>query len=243
MQLDRPRLELAEALGQLDDAYGMADHAPESPRRRTLVLLIEVATASVEGANAYWTRGDVVFARGMLGCAVQCCVLLDLLAEVVVRDQASGASPTPAELDLHDRVREIVAAARPALVMAEDTTADERFAEHHEFVGFRQPLSDTRLDLMLAADAMRERLRVRSEDRLPADPEARETAMLAVTLIRHCLDRTVAAIEALSEGDPEAASRDLAAANWALTVCEERLLEDVMVLWPPITESLDNLQQ
>jgi hypothetical protein len=84
---------------------------------------------------------------------------------------------------------------------------------------------------------------VRSEDRLPADPEARETAMLAVTLVRHCLDRTVAAIEALSEGEPEAARRDLLAANWALTVCEDRLLEDVMVLWPPITESLDNLQQ
>jgi hypothetical protein len=242
MQLDRPRLELAEALGQLDDAYATADHAPESPRRRTLVLLAGMAIVNVEGAGEHWNRGDVLPARSMLGCAVQCCVLLDLLAEVVVRD-SSATSPTPAELDLHDRVRAILAPARPALVMAGDTVADERFADDQQPGALRQPLTDTRLDLMLAADAMRERLRARSEDRLPADAEARETAMLTVTLIRHCLDRTVAAIEALSEGDPEAASRDLQAASWALTVCEERLLDEVAALWPPILEGLDNLQQ
>ena len=39
--------------------------------------------------------------------------------------------------------------------------------------------------------------------------------MLGVTLARHCLDRGVAALEALSDGDAEAAARDLRAAGSA----------------------------
>jgi hypothetical protein len=191
---------------------------------------------------------------------VQSCELIDLLAEVVVRD-ARGASPTPAELDLHDRVRPLVAGARPDLVMAEDTAADPMtWAKVSSATGsfgdavllelvaleggeHQQPISDTMLDLMLAADRIRDRLRLRSETRLPADPAAREDAMLAATLARHCLDRTVAAVEALTEGESEGAYRDLHAAGSALEVCAERLPEDVNAIRPLITESLDNLRQ
>jgi hypothetical protein len=66
--------------------------------------------------------------------------------------------------------------------------------------------------------------------------------MLGVTLARHCLDRGVAALEALSDGDADAAVRDLRAAESALVVCEERLPEDVMTLRPLALDILRNLE-
>jgi hypothetical protein len=261
--LDRPRLHLAEALGSLGDAYQVVDEAPESPRRRTLVDLIGGAIMRVEHAGDAWVASKLnpAFIRSILGGAVQSCVLVDLLSEVVVRDAGSTSSPTAAELDLHDRVRGILASARPALVIAEDTAADARIwvpvvppvagafddailelvADERDEP--HQPTTDTMLDLMLAADRIRERLQQRSDAPLAADPAAREDAMLAVTLARHCLDRTVAGIEALTEGEPDVAFRDLHAANSALEVCEDRLPEDVNAMWPLIAESLDNLNQ
>lgn len=241
VHLDRPRLHLSEVLGQLDDAYVTADEAPESPRRRTLVELVGGATGRVEAANEAWTHHvDALIVQEMLGAALQSCVLVDLLSEVVIRDGDAAVSPTPAELDLHDRVRAILAAARPSLVLAVDAVADAAVFESH---ASRQSTVDTMLDLMLAADQMREWFRARSEARLPTDRAARETALLSVTLARHCLDRTVAAVEALNDGEPEAAFRDLSAAGSAIGVCEDRLPEDAIFLWPLITESLDNLRQ
>ena len=77
----------------------------------------------------------------MLGGALQSCVLIDLLSEVVVRDAAPRSSPRRAELELHDRVRAILAAARPALVLAEDAVADERLCAESPTSrdGLRQP--------------------------------------------------------------------------------------------------------
>ena len=137
------------------------------------------------------------------------------------------------------------AAVRPALVMAEDTAADACgmgvAAASRQSSDDRQSRSDTLLDLMLAVGQIREWFEQRSGARLPADPAARETAMLGVTLARHCLDRSVAALEALSDGDAEAAARDLRAAESALVVCEERLPDDVATLRPPVADVLHSL--
>ena len=259
----RLTLGVPEILGQLDDAYALADHAPESPRRRTLVELLGNAIGLIESAAEDWDRvapGSTV--RAKLSAALESLVLVDLLAEVVVRDGDGGVSPTADELLLHDRVRETTAAVRPALVMAEDAAADAAMWEHMEspvtrlgdgqfimhLVGGessddRQSRSDTLLDLMLAVGRIREWFEQRSGARLPAHPAARETAMLGVTLARHCLDRSVAALEALSDGDAEAATRDLHAAQSALVVCEERLPDDVATLRPPVADVLHSLDR
>jgi hypothetical protein len=177
---------------------------------------------------------------------------------VVVRDGSGARSPSPAELDLHDRVRRLTAAVRPELVIAEDVTAESARFDHTPLIetldddqtvvarladGEEQSLTDTLLDLMLAVGRMREWFEHRSSARLPADPAARETAMLGVTLARHCLDRGVAALEALSDGDADAAARDLRAAQSALVVCEERLREDVMTLRPLVLDVLRSLER
>ena len=242
----RLTLGVPEILGQLDDAYALADHAPESPRRRTLVGLLGNAIRLIESAAADWDRvapGSIV--RAKLSAALESLVLVDLLAEVVVRDGDGGVSPTADELLLHDRVREATAAVRPALVMAEDAAADAAMWDSvgDESSDDRQSRSDTLLDLMLAVGQIREWFEQRSGARLPAHPAARETAMLGVTLARHCLDRTVAALETLSDGDAEAAARDLRAAESALVVCEERLPDDVATLRPPVADVLHSLDR
>ena len=107
----------------------------------------------------------------------------------------------------------------------------------------RQSRTDTLLDLMLAVGRIREWFEQRSGARLPADPAARETAMLGVTLARHCLDRSVAALEALNDGEAEAAARDLRAAESALVMCQERLPEDVATLRPPVADVLHSLDE
>ena len=232
-------------LGQLDDAYVLVDHAPESPRRRTLVELIGTAIRLIESADEDWDRDTPAYVvRAKLGVALESLVLVDLLAEVVVRDGDGRETPTPAELELHDRVRELASGVRPALVMAEDTAAEERYGRSCRRPRRRttvQSRTDTLLDLMLAVGRIREWFEQRSGARLPADPAARETAMLGVTLARHCLDRSVAALEALNDGDAEAAARDLRAAESALVVCEERLPEDVATLRPPVADVLHSL--
>lgn len=241
----RLTLGVPEILGQLDDAYVLADHAPESPRRRTLVDLIGTAIRLIESADEDWDRdtvGDV--ARAKLGVALESLVLVDLLAEVVVRDGDGRETPTPAELELHDRVRELASGVRPALVMAEDTAAEDavwEVAPQSATPDGRQSRTDTLLDLMLAVGRIREWFEQRSGARLPADPAARETAMLGVTLARHCLDRSVAALEALNDGEAEAAARDLRAAESALVMCQERLHEDVATLRPPVADVLHSL--
>jgi hypothetical protein len=242
----RLTLGVPEILGQLDDAYALADHAPESPRRRTLVELLGNAIGLIESAAEDWDRvapGSTV--RAKLSAALESLVLIDLLAEVVVRDGDGGVSPTADELLLHDRVRETTAAVRPALVMAEDAAADAAMWDPvgDESSDDRQSRSDTLLDLMLAVGQIREWFEQRSGARLPAHPAARETAMLGVTLARHCLDRSVAALEALSDGDAEAAARDLRAAEGALVVCEERLPDDVATLRPPVADVLHCLER
>jgi hypothetical protein len=242
----RLTLGVPEILGQLDDAYALADNAPESPRRRTLVELLGNAIGLIESAAEDWDRvapGSTV--RAKLSAALESLVLVDLLAEVVVRDGDGGVSPTADELLLHDRVRETTAAVRPALVMAEDAAADAAMWDSvgDESSDDRQSRSDTLLDLMLAVGQIREWFEQRSGARLPAHPAARETAMLGVTLARHCLDRSVAALEALSDGDAEAAARDLRAAESALVVCEERLPDDVATLRPPIADVLHSLER
>lgn len=242
----RLTLGVPEILGQLDDAYALADHAPESPRRRTLVELLGNAIGLIESAAEDWDRvapGSTV--RAKLSAALESLVLIDLLAEVVVRDGDGGVSPTADELLLHDRVRETTAAVRPALVMAEDAAADAAMWDSvgDESSDDRQSRSDTLLDLMLAVGQIREWFEQRSGARLPAHPAARETAMLGVTLARHCLDRSVAALEALSDGDAEAAARDLRAAESALVVCEERLPDDVATLRPPVADVLHSLER
>lgn len=242
----RLTLGVPEILGQLDDAYALADHAPESPRRRTLVELLGNAIGLIESAAEDWDRvapGSTV--RAKLSAALESLVLIDLLAEVVVRDGDGGVSPTADELLLHDRVRETTAAVRPALVMAEDAAADAAMWDSvgDESSDDRQSRSDTLLDLILAVGQIREWFEQRSGARLPAHPAARETAMLGVTLARHCLDRSVAALEALSDGDAEAAARDLRAADSALVVCEERLPDDVATLRPPVADVLHSLER
>ena len=242
----RLTLGVPEILGQLDDAYALADHAPETPRRRPLVGLLGNAIRLIESAAADWDRvapGSIV--RAKLSAALESLVLVDLLAEVVVRDGDGGVSPTADELLLHDRVCETTAAVRPALVMAEDAAADAAMWDSvgDESSDDRQSRSDTLLDLMLAVGQIREWFEQRSGARLPAHPAARETAMLGVTLARHCLDRTVAALETLSDGDAEAAARDLRAAESALVVCEERLPDDVATLQPPVADVLHSLDR
>ena len=242
----RLTLGVPEILGQLDDAYALADHAPESPRRRTLVELLGNAIGLIESAADDWDRvapGSTV--RAKLSAALESLVLVDLLAEVVVRDGDGGVSPTADELLLHDRVCETTAAVRPALVMAEDAAADAAMWDSvgDESSDDRQSRSDTLLDLMLAVGQIREWFEQRSGARLPAHPAARETAMLGVTLARHCLDRSVAALEALSDGDAEAAARDLRAAESALVVCEKRLPDDVATLRPPVADVLHSLDR
>ncbi len=242
----RLTLGVPEILGQLDDAYALADHAPESPRRRTLVELLGNAIGLIESAAEDWDRvapGSTV--RAKLSAALESLMLVDLLAEVVVRDGDGGVSPAADELLLHDRVRETTAAVRPALVMAEDAAADAAMWDSvgDESSDDRQSRSDTLLDLMLAVGQIREWFEQRSGARLPAHPAARETAMLGVTLSRHCLDRSVAALEALSDGDAEAAARDLRAAESALVVCEERLPDDVATLRPPVADVLHSLER
>ena len=242
----RLTLGVPEILGQLDDVYALADHARESPRRRTLVELLGNAIGLIESAADDWDRvapGSTV--RAKLSAALESLVLVDLLAEVVVRDGDGGVSPTADELLLHDRVCETTAAVRPALVMAEDAAADAAMWDSvgDESSDDRQSRSDTLLDLMLAVGQIREWFEQRSGARLPAHPAARETAMLGVTLARHCLDRSVAALEALSDGDAEAAARDLRAAESALVVCEERLPDDVATLRPPVADVLHSLDR
>src|SRR5262245_8144663 len=122
----RLTLGVPEILGALDDAYLVADEAPESPRRRTLVELTGTAIRMIESADDDWDRGLAGSSvRTKLGVALECVVFVDLLAEVVVRDGGGHSTPPPAELELHDRVREMVAGVRPLLVMAEDTAAEE----------------------------------------------------------------------------------------------------------------------
>ena len=242
----RLTLGVPEILGQLDDAYALADHAPESPRRRTLVGLLGNAIRLIESAAEDWDRvapGSTV--RAKLSAALESLALVDLLAEVVVRDGDGGVSPTADELLLHDRVRETTAAVRPALVMAEDAAADAAMWDSvgDESSYDRQSRSDTLLDLMLAVGQIREWFEQRSGARLPAHPAARETAMLGVTLARHCLDRTVAVAQRLQRGDAEAAARDLRAAESALVVCEERLPDDVATLRPPVADVLHSLDR
>jgi len=242
----RLTLGVPEILGQLDDVYALADHARESPRRRTLVELLGNAIGLIESAADDWDRvapGSTV--RAKLSAALESLVLVDLLAEVVVRDGDGGVSPTADELLLHDRVCETTAAVRPALVMAEDAAADAAMWDSvgDESSDDRQSRSDTLLDLMLAVGQIREWFEQRSGARLPAHPAARETAMLGVTLARHCLDRSVAALEALSDGDAEAAARDLRAAESALVVCEKRLPDDVATLRPPVADVLHSLDR
>jgi hypothetical protein len=242
----RLTLGVPEILGQLDDAYALADHARQSPRRRTLVELLGNAIGLIESAADDWDRvapGSTV--RAKLSAALESLVLVDLLAEVVVRDGDGGVSPTADELLLHDRVCETTAAVRPALVMAEDAAADAAMWDSvgDESSDDRQSRSDTLLDLMLAVGQIREWFEQHSSARLPAHPAARETAMLGVTLARHCLDRSVAALEALSDGDAEAAARDLRAAESALVVCEKRLPDDVATLRPPVADVLHSLDR
>jgi hypothetical protein len=259
VHLGRSRLGLAAILATLDDAYRIADESDESPRRPTLVDLLGTAIRQLEAANGDWDHG--LSARGVhrnLGVALQSLALVDLLAEVVVRDGSGARSPTPAELDLHDRVRQLTAAVRPELVIAEDVTAEFALFDRtplietlddNQTVVVRLPddevqsLTDTLLDLMLAVGRMREWFEQRSTARLPADPAARETAMLGVTLARQCLDRGVAALEALSDGDSDAAARDLRAAESALVVCEERLPEDVITLRQLVVDVLHSLER
>jgi len=248
VHLGRSRLGIAAILATLDDAYAIADESAESPRRRTLVDLLGTAIRQLEAANSDWDRG--LSARGVhrnLGVALQSLALVDLLAEVVVRDGSGARSPSPAELDLHDRVRQLTTAVRPELVIAEDVTAEfalfDRTERFEAVDDEEQSLTDTLLDLMLAVGRMREWFEQRSSARLPAGAAARETAMLGVTLARHCLDRGLAALEALSDGDAEAAARDLRAAQSALVVCEERLPEDVMTLRPLVLDVLHGLER
>jgi hypothetical protein len=235
VRLGRPRLDLAAILGTLDDTYSVADGSPESPRRRTLVTLLGVAIHRIESADDGWDHAHA--ARRVhrdLGVAVQSLDLIDLLAEVVVRDETGSQSPTPAELQLHDRVREFTTAVRPALVLIGDDAAELAVLDPQAVVegshGEPQSRSDTMLDLMLAVGQLRELLEQRSDARLPADPTAREAAMVGVTLYRYCLERSVAALEALSDGDAEAAVRDLHAAENAAVVCDELVPGDALAL-------------
>ena len=92
----RLTLGVPEILGQLDDAYALADHAPESPRRRTLVELLGNAIGLIESAAEDWDRvapGSTV--RAKLSAALESLVLVDLLAEVVVRDGVTAECRPP----------------------------------------------------------------------------------------------------------------------------------------------------
>ena len=247
MRVGRPRLDLAVILGALDDAYAVADESPESQRRRTLVTLVGVAIDRIDGANDGWAHaGAARRVRRDLGIAVQSLDLIDLLAEVVVRDETGAQSPTPGELELHDRVRGYTTGVRPGLVIIEDTAAELAVLDPQDMVegseAEPQSRSDTLLDLMLAVGRIRELFEQHSGARVPADAAAREAAMLGVTLVRHCLDRSVAALEALNDGDAEAAARDLWAAKHALAACEDLLANDVAALRPLVLDVLHRLE-
>jgi hypothetical protein len=217
---------LAPVLWQLEDAQALVEAAPPTPRRATLLGLLKPAIEALDAATDDWDAGiPDASARGRLLLALQAIALIDLLAEVVVRDEPDEApsAPSAGELALHDAVRAPLAAVRPQLALMEDLADEELERLGRPGPASRQPSAELLVDVVLAMRTVRDRFAAQTAEPMPADPRQREAALLSATLHRHCLERCAVALDELAADDAGPALRELEAARAAIGLCAARL--------------------
>jgi hypothetical protein len=197
--------DLLPLCAQVQRAGRALEPAPALPRTETLRRLCGYATGRLTHAALANERGEVD--REVLHevlAAADALVFGDQLLEIGVDSagyvggwRASAAtaviSPDTAERELHAAFAENTAGLPGRLRVVAETLADDVVSEMSS-----RPVP-SREQLELLGDEALGRLREGTAQAPPADPIGREHGMVWLTLCRFCLERALAAAEALAD--------------------------------------------